>query len=262
MAASFRAFLDDLMAGGRYHFTAREVSRSLDISAGATRAALHRLNVKKHIASPARGFYVIVPPEYRRLGAPPPEQFVPALMRHLELPYYVGLLSAAQLLGAAHHRPQRFQVLVERPRRRLHLGSIHVEFIVRRRLAEVPTTQRNTPRGELVLSTPEATAIDLVGYSTHAGGIDNVVAVLVDLAEQLDPKALVRAAKTAPIAWAQRLGHLLETYAVTKSTEALARYVKQQASDYVWLVPSSDERVTAQSPRWKLRVNAEIEVDL
>jgi hypothetical protein len=60
-----------------------------------------------------RGFHVIVPPEYRSLGCLPPEQFAPALMETLGMPYYAGLLSAAQFHGAAHQRPQVFQVVVE-----------------------------------------------------------------------------------------------------------------------------------------------------
>jgi len=41
---------------------------------------LSRLAAKGAIASPAREFYLIVPPEYRGLGCLPAEQFVPALM--------------------------------------------------------------------------------------------------------------------------------------------------------------------------------------
>jgi hypothetical protein len=39
-----------------------------------------------------------------------------------------------------------------------------VAFVVRKRIAEVPVQSFNTPRGTLLVSTPEATALDLVGY--------------------------------------------------------------------------------------------------
>jgi hypothetical protein len=42
----------------------------------------------------ANGGCTIVPPEYRSLGCLSPEQFIPQLMKHLGLEYYVGLLSA------------------------------------------------------------------------------------------------------------------------------------------------------------------------
>ena len=109
-----RDVIADLAANGRYHFTSSELRSALRVSEAAARQALSRLAAKGEIASPARGFYVIVPPEYRRLGCLPADQFIPALMEQRNIRYYVGLLSAAQYHGAAHHRPQEFQVVVER----------------------------------------------------------------------------------------------------------------------------------------------------
>ena len=111
-----RNVIADLVALGRHHFTSSELRSALGVSEAAARQALSRLAAKGEIASPARGFYVIVPPEYRRLGCLPADQFIPLLMEHWGARYYVGLLSAAQYHGAAHHRPQEFQVVVERNR--------------------------------------------------------------------------------------------------------------------------------------------------
>lgn len=47
-----------------------------------------------------RRFYVIVPSEYRSLSCLPADQFIPALMKHLGLAYYAGLLTAAQYYGS------------------------------------------------------------------------------------------------------------------------------------------------------------------
>jgi predicted transcriptional regulator of viral defense system len=85
----------------------------LGVSPVATRAALRRLLRRGSIASPYRGFYVNVPPEYRRMGCVPAEQFVPQLMEHLGLDYYAALLTAGQYHGAAHQQPQVFQVMGE-----------------------------------------------------------------------------------------------------------------------------------------------------
>ena len=51
-------------------------------------------------------------------------------------------------------------------------------------------------------TTPEATAIDLVGYQRRVGGLNQVATVLSELAERLDAKRLVAAAETAPLPWA------------------------------------------------------------
>jgi hypothetical protein len=57
-----------LAASGRYHFTSREAKPALGVSAAAAKLALIRLAKQKLIASPARSFYVILPPEYGALG--------------------------------------------------------------------------------------------------------------------------------------------------------------------------------------------------
>lgn len=96
-----REYVSGLAANGRYDFTSREAQSALGVSADAAKLALNRLEKKKLIASPARGFYVSVPPEYRSRGYLPAGQFIPALMKRLNLPYYAGLLSAVQYRGAS-----------------------------------------------------------------------------------------------------------------------------------------------------------------
>ena len=69
---SAREHLADLAASGRHDFTSNEAQSSLGSSPSAAKLALNRLAKQGAIASPARGFYVIVPPEYRSVGAIPP----------------------------------------------------------------------------------------------------------------------------------------------------------------------------------------------
>ena len=99
---SLRAFLDDLQGAGRYSFAAGEALKALGVSSIALRSALWRLARSRRVASPRRGFYVIVPPEHRAVGCPSPEWFIDDLMAYLGCPYYVGLLTAGALHGAAH----------------------------------------------------------------------------------------------------------------------------------------------------------------
>lgn len=222
--------------------------------------ALARLIEYGSLASPERGFYVIVPPEYRSLGSLPAEQFVPALMETHGLHYYAGLLSAAQFHGAAHHRPQQFQVFLAKNRRPIVCGKVRVAFVARKRVAEVPITLLNTPRGQIRVSTPEATAVDLVGYAEHAGGLDQVATVLSELAERIDPDRLPTAAATAPLAWAQRLGYLLDLVGATSTAAPLKQYVRETARDYAPLV-SAGARDGTRSVDWKILANAAVEID-
>jgi len=161
--------LSSLAATGHYHFDSVEAQSALGVSVAAATLALNRLAKQKLIASPARGFYVVVPPDYRGLGSLPADQFIPALMKRRGLPYYAGLLSAAQYHGAAHQRPQEFQVFLDRKRRPIVCGMVRVAFIVRTHLRDVPVQSSNTPRGTVLVSTPEATTPDLEAYvGTHA----------------------------------------------------------------------------------------------
>ncbi len=257
-----REYIENLAATGRYHFVSAEARSALGVSAAAANAALHRLANKGLIASPARGFYVIVPPEYRSLGCLPADQFIPALMERQGRPYYAGLLTAAQYHGAAHQRPQEFQVFIDRKRRPLICGKVRVTFMVRKRLEDVAAENLNTPRGRLIVSTPEATAIDLIGYLDRAGGLDRVAIVVMELAERLRPEDLPAAAATAPIAWAQRLGYLLEHIGAPEKAIDLKAYVRARARESTALLPGATHEDSLRDEGWKLWVNAVVEPEL
>lgn len=231
-------------------------------SATATRAALRRLKAKGLIAAPYRGFHVIVPPEYQQLGCLPADQFVPQLMAHLGIPYYAGLLSAARYHGAAHQQPQLFQVVVPRNRPAIRCGRVMVEFVARHNAHEIPTARLNTPRGPINVSTPEATAFDLVGYPQHCGGLGNVATVLSELAQDLEAEQLVALAPLSPLPWAQRLGYLLELVGQPQLTPGLADHVSKRVTDTAMLSTSGPHRSPDRNRRWKLAINVQVEPDL
>ncbi|HEX4956315.1 MAG TPA: type IV toxin-antitoxin system AbiEi family antitoxin [Thermoanaerobaculia bacterium] len=254
--------LDAWASRGRYHFSTEDVARELGGSVTAARAALRRLKAKGEIATPYRGIHLYVPAEYRSLGCLPPEQFVPQLMDRLAVPYYAGLLTAARYHGAAHQQPQQFQVMVPKNRPPIRCGRVEVEFVARRNAALIPTGKVNTPRGLLQISSPEATAFDLVGYPEHCGGLDNVATVLAELAEKLDPERLAELGLLSPIPWAQRLGYLLDRVGESSRTEPLASFVAQHATGTTTLIPGEDRPGVLRDERWKLCSNAKVEPDL
>jgi predicted transcriptional regulator of viral defense system len=257
-----RQYAESLASAGRYSFSSSEAETALGVSTNAAVLALNRLAKQGLLASPARSIYVIIPPEYRSLGCLPPEQFIPDLMKRLKLPYYVSLLSAAEYHGAAHQRPQALQVFLEAKRRPIVCGRARVVFMVRKRLRAVPVQTLNTPRGELLISTPESTALDLVGYEQRAGGLNLVATVLSELAEKIDPAKLVAAAHAAPIVWAQRLGYLLEHVDAAAKAAPLQRYVRARAEKATPLAPARALKQGPRDPTWKVYVNAEVETDV
>jgi len=186
--------VDALQASGRYTFRREEALAALEVSAGAFTKAMRRLAAKQRIVAPRRGFFVVVPLEYRSAGAPPASWFVDDLMTFHGRRYYVGLLSAAALHGAAHQQPQQFQVVTDRPLRPTVVGRSSIRFFYKRELSSTPTAEIKTETGTLRTSTPEATAFDLVRYVAGAGNLNNVATVLAELAEVIDAERLVRAA--------------------------------------------------------------------
>jgi predicted transcriptional regulator of viral defense system len=251
-------FIDQLIAEGRYCFNTEQALNSFGSTVVATRAALRRLRHKGELAMPYKGFYVIVPPEYRKSGCVPASHFIPYLMEHLGEKYYAGLLSAAEYHGAAHQRPQVFQVIVAKNKPTITCGDVRVEFIARKNVDEVPVSDFKTPRGYLKISTPAATAFDLVGYTRHAGGIDNVATILAEVVEKIEGKELVSMAVLSPIAWAQRLGYLLDHAGAQKKTGELAEYIDQKNALPTPLVPSRPFRGTVQVKRWRILVNTDV----
>lgn len=261
-SSSASRLLRDWASRGRYHFSTGEMANELGVSLTATRSALRRLKKKGLVASPYRGFHVVLSPEHQRLGCLPGEQFVPQLMGHLETAYYAGLLTAARYHGAAHQQPQVFQVVVPKNRPPIRCGLVQVDFVARHNTVEMPTRTVNTPRGFLRISAPETTAYDLVGYPEHCGGLDNVATVLAELGEKLNPERLAEIADLSPLPWSQRLGYILDFVEHSPRTERLAGFVAGRATETTPLLPSVERASARRDDRWKLWINADLEPDL
>ncbi len=256
-----KEYIEDLAAKGRYHFTTDNALEAIGGSGAAVRAQLRRLRDRGRIASPMRSFHVIVPPEYKRLGCLPAEHFVDQLMEKLGEPYYVALLSAAERHGAAHQRPQSLQVMVPKNRPAIECGQVRIVFIARGDLGRMPVVTVNTPRGFVRYSTPEVTALELVGYPHHAGGMNNVATVLSELSEEMDTEKLVEAAKLSPVGWSQRLGYLLELVDQQDLAGTLAPFVEKCARSYTPLRRAEDVAGAERSSKWKLLINIEVDPD-
>src|SRR5947207_2043165 len=149
-ASSLATFLEVLQASGRYTFRRTEALKALGISPVALKHALWRQAKAGRVAAPRRGFYVIVPPEYRAAGSPPADWFIDDLMTtHLGRPYYAGLLTAAALHGAAHQAPQEFQVVTDRPLPMIEMGRLRIRFVKKAHLKVTPTVRVNPQTGQM-----------------------------------------------------------------------------------------------------------------
>ncbi len=220
---------------------------------------LAELESARRIFSPAKGLYVVVPPEYRSWGVVPADWFIDPMMRHLGRSYYVSFLAAAARHGVAHQSPQAFQTVVDSTVRDRDLGRVRLRFVKTAKLEELPTERATSHTGEFTLATRETTAVDLAWRPRHGGGISNVAGILRGL-EEIDPQLLARGAAVRGRATARRLGWLLQQLRPELDLYWLGVAARADEGSPAALVPGNPVRGPVD-PRWGLRINGELELD-
>jgi len=100
--ASLDHYLDELLSRGRVCFSREEALEAPGLNSAAFIAVTSRLARKRRLASPRRGFYLILRPEDRVAGAPDPVRWIDPMMKYLSLDYRISLLRAAAFHGSSH----------------------------------------------------------------------------------------------------------------------------------------------------------------
>ena len=252
--------MNDLHADGRYSFTKDEVA---GVFQGDLKQGLLRQVNKKRILMVRRGFYIVIPNEYLYSGVLPPQLFIDDLMKFIGKPYYVALSSAAALHGASHQQLQVFHVMIPGPERGISAGGVKIRFFVKKDFKSGETIRYKTDTGYIQISSPELTALDLVAYESRIGGINRVMTVLSALRAKIQPEQLLReASRYRSIAYAQRLGYLLERLGKKGITESLASWIASENPPYSALKPGKDCCGCRRAARWKIIINVDLESDI
>lgn len=256
-------YLNYLISEGRISFTREAMQRDLGLTTNAISCTLRRLKQKKQIISPAKGYYLILSPEFLHLGCLPPDFFIDDLMKYLKIDYYVALLSAALYHGAAHQQPQIFQVMISSARSAIQCGQVKIQFIKNQSLNEGAIVQLKTRTGYMRVSTPETTARDLLNFIGQSGGVGQVTTIIDELAEVLNLEKLrALALRDEQRQWIQRLGYLLETLGHSILAEALFSVIKNYKLRIIPLVPHREMTAVPRDKKWRIAKNAAIESDL
>lgn len=250
---------DRALSLGVHVFTTEEAAKAAGIRPESAWPALARLVSKRQVFSPAKGLYIPIPPEYRSWGAVPARRFVDALMEHLERQYYVGLLSAAEFHGAAHQRPQVFQVVINRALRDRDFGRVRLRFITNRKAGDLPTRRVNVPTGTMAVSTAELTVVDLCNRPDLGGGLSNVATIVRQFARdhRIDVEAFRTLIDRYRLAALRRAGWMMEEFGELDASPLLAD-LAGDSSEPSNLDPHGPRRGHVVG-RWNLRVNAPVE---
>jgi predicted transcriptional regulator of viral defense system len=175
----------------------------------------------------------------------------------------VGWLSAAEMHGAAHQRPQVFQVAVDAGLADRVVGRTRLEFVVRSALATLPRRQVTVPTGPVWISTPELTVLDLCDEPVHAAGLSNAATVIAELAEdgRIDVSTLADLTRAFPASAGRRAGWLLALVAPELGLGELADAVAGRTGVPTPLRPDGPAGGPVDR-HWQVRVNVQVELDL
>ena len=234
--------------------------------------ALTRQAKKGRLANPRHGFYLILRPEDRAIGAPDPARWIEPLMKSLGLDYRITLLRAAAFHGSSHQAAMVLQVIVPRQMRGVEIGRHRLEFVY-----QSPSVfgQVNQPdwldslksdAGFAKVAGIELTLFDCARYFHKAAGINGVAQVVKDLGGQAKPGKLAKIAAHYENSSVRRLGYLLECMKHMRQADALRPLVRK-AKTAVLLDPSVKPMVEGvpglheKEPKWLLILNETVEVD-
>lgn len=256
-----RDLIDAFLSEGRHAFTVEDAAEAMGSHRGAALDALARLQRRNEVFSPAKGLYVAIPPEFRSWGVVPGTWFIDVTMRHLDRPYYVALLSAARIHGAAHQAAQVFQVMTDsRPIRNRDLARVRLRFYASKFVDIDSTEPFEVPTGYATVSSKETTVVDLVTYSRAAGGYSNVATLVRELGA-LSAAELARAASRRSRAVARRTGWFVENFGASDDLEPLRQAARLEIGEPTLLDRSGPKR-GQRDPSWNLRINRPVEPDV
>ena len=270
--ASLDQYIDHQLSRGRSYFPKDDAMNALGLGLEAFSAAATRLIRKHRLASPRRGFYLILRPEDRVTGAPEPVRWIAPLMEYLKLDYRVSLLRAAAFHGSSHQAAMVFQVIVPKQLRAFEIGRHRIQFIY-----QTPATFSKTNRpdwlqqmksdaGFAIVAGVELTLLDSARYFHKAAGINGVAQIAKDLGARADPRKLANAAAAYENSAVRRLGYLLDHFGHARQARVLEPFARK-AKSLKLLDPSAKPLIDDidqhdKDSKWMLVTNEPVEIDL
>lgn len=203
-------------AEGRRVFTVEEAIISLKSKRKNALAILGGLGRAKRIFSLTKGLYALWHPSERNWGIHP-LPILDALMNYRNCPYYVGLLSAADYYGTAHHKPQVLQVIIQKQMKFRKAKELAISFHVFNRFPSEGLSPVKTQGEMIIFSSPERTVLDLLYFESAGGGFKNICLVIRNLLSKFKKENLKRIIRAYPYSSSiQKLGYMVEYFGADK----------------------------------------------
>lgn len=269
---SLQEYVESQLAKGRGYFTKPDGLAATRQTPEAFQASVARLKKKGSIVSPRRGFYLILRPEDRALGAPDPARWIDPLMKFLKVDYRISLLRAAAFHGSAHQAAMVFQVIAPRQMPDIEIGRQRVAFLYQSPDAFAKTNrpewldQLKSDAGYAKVAGVELSLLDICRYFHEAAGINGAAQAVHDLGKKADARILAKAAGAYENSAVRRLGYLLERFGHSKQASALRPYAVKAKSfkpldPSVKLIVPELAEVEERNTDWKLLLNVPVEID-
>lgn len=273
-----RRLADYLLERGERFVTTDRCAELLRVKPENVSRSLASARHANQMVSVTNRAWVPVPLNRRKKGAPPLLDYLDSLMAHLGQPYYLGYRAAAAVYGASHHSFAHYHIVTPAPHRNRRIGMALLCF-VRGEPNQKPTVHKSVGYGgnaDIVVSTPEATAFDLVQRPILSGGIDYVATLIGDMivVKKLSVGALCDVSQLYPLSISQRLGYIIEimqghlSWAIRSplDMEPLAQMVAKRKARTVSLMHPSlsgqtEIRSTPLTRRWRLKIDHVLEPD-
>lgn len=265
---SIRTWLNQEERRGQHFFSLEVVQQQFpEKTRPVLLSELSRLSHQHILTNVHNGFYVKTPVMFQARGIIPVYYYIDQLMAYLGKPYYLSLLTAGEMFGAAHQRPQRTFVTTTLPvASTSERKNPYIHWNYREKIPKQLLIKRNGETGQLSISSQELTAVDLVQYPQHIGGLDNAATVLAELLEctnfaKADPSLYHFGSLPA----FQRLGYIMEEILdEKKQADILYQQLKCAGKQFRWSKLSPNYPpvyAITRNQRWRIEVNNELEID-
>lgn len=258
-------YIKQCLSVEEYSFSLNELQTIIDKNEASIKSELSRLIEKKTIVNLRKGFYLIIPPRYSKQRQLPIQLYVDKLFKSLGRNYYLGFYSAAKFHGASHQQTQRDYIMIEKPKlNAIRKNSFDIRFFTTAKWPSKNIIDKKSDAGIFKISSPVLTAVDLIHHQTKLGGLNRMLAILEELAEEINQNDIA-----ALLTWyphkstLQRFGFLLEEVnADQKLNDQIKQHLKQSKFFPVLLSPKSGQKPGAVDNFWKVDVNIKLESDL